>query len=173
MSEAETAWSRLASRVVRVALARKDIGYAQLAAALAADGVMESERALISRISRGTVKLSFFLQVLDLSGASPPPVWYEALAEGIGAEQRAQAVTRAELDRQPWVTIEELARRLSQFGTNVSVRTLASHIEAGTLSLSMFMQCITALGSTSLERYVDLEDLLSAAVTGRPGAPAS
>lgn len=173
MSEADTAWSRLAARVVRVALTRKDISYAQLAAALAADGVIESERALISRISRGTVKLSFFLQVLDLSGASLPPIWHEALAERVSSEQRAQAVTRAELDRQPWVTIEELARRLAQFGTNVSVRTLASHIEAGSLSLSMFMQCITALGSTSLERYVDCEDLRSAAVTERLAASAS
>lgn len=167
MSEAETAWSRLASRVVRVALARKDISYAKLAAALAGAGIAESERALISRISRGTIKLSFFLQVVALSGATPPPLWREALTDCISVDERAQAVIRAELDRQPWVTVDELVHRLRKFGTNVSVRTLSSNIQDGTLSLSLFMQCITALGSTSLEHYIDFDDLRTAGLSSQ------
>jgi hypothetical protein len=39
-----------------------------------------------------------------------------------------------------------------------------SHMDEGLISLPEFLQCLVALGSSSLERYVDYEDLAAAAL---------
>ncbi|HKR40302.1 MAG TPA: DUF6471 domain-containing protein [Paraburkholderia sp.] len=163
MSEEETPWSSLAARVVRVILARKDISYAQLSEALRAVGVKESERALASRVSRGRVKLSLLLQILAVTGAKVTTLWSGVLTMSGTWEQRARAVCLAELSRQPTVTLEELAHRMVRLGADLSEKTLVAHLEQGTTSLPEFLQCLVALGSSSLERYIDYEDLVAAA----------
>lgn len=162
MSEAEAPWSSLAARVVRVVLARKDFGYAQLSEALASVGVRESERSLASRVSRGRVKLSLLLQILAVTGAKVPTLWGDVLSAPGTWEERARAVVIAELSRQPTVSFEELAHRMVRLGAELTEKTLASHLEQGTISLPEFLQCLVALGSSSLERYVDYEDLVAA-----------
>ncbi|MFM0412087.1 DUF6471 domain-containing protein [Paraburkholderia dipogonis] len=165
MSEADTPWSRLASRVARVVLARKDFTYAELVDALAAEGSTDGERALVSRISRGTLKLSLLLQMVSITGATPPERWTTALrAEGTW-EQKAHGVIVSELARQPMIDFSELVRRLASFGTSVPERTLEANIATGNLSLALFLQLLLALSSDSLERYVDYDDLLEAAKT--------
>jgi hypothetical protein len=53
VSEAHTLWADLASRVIRVALECKGVGYAGLADTLTSIGVKETERSLISpRLAR-------------------------------------------------------------------------------------------------------------------------
>ncbi|MCK4140500.1 DUF6471 domain-containing protein [Ralstonia pseudosolanacearum] len=170
MSEAETPWSSLASRVVRVVLARKDFSYSRLSEALASVGVNESERSLASRVSRGRIKLGLLLQILFVTGAKVPKLWDDALSGPGTWEQRARAVVVAELSRQPTVSINELAQRMVRLGADLTEKTLTSHLAQGTLSLPEFLRCLVALGSSSLERYVDYEDLV-AAVQAKPAPP--
>ncbi|SMG39878.1 DUF6471 domain-containing protein [Paraburkholderia susongensis] len=163
MSEADTPWSRLSSRVARVVLARKDFTYAELVDALAAEGNTDGERALVSRISRGTLKLSLLLQIVSITGATPPERWTSALRTEGSWEQKAQAVIGSELARQPVFDFSELARRLANIGATVPEKTLEASITTGNMPLALFLQLLLALGSDSLERYVDYEDLLDAA----------
>ncbi|MGF6924371.1 DUF6471 domain-containing protein [Paraburkholderia sp. 40] len=163
MSEADTPWSRLASRVTRVVLARKDVTYAALAEALAAEGSTDGERALVSRISRGTLKLSLLLQIISITAATPPQRWAQALRGEGSWEQKARDVIASELARQPTSDTSELSRRLARLGASVPEKTLEANIATGSMPLSLFLQLLLALGSDSLERYVDYDDLLDAA----------
>ncbi|MFM0292133.1 DUF6471 domain-containing protein [Paraburkholderia sp. RL17-380-BIE-A] len=163
MSEADTPWSRLASRVARVVLARKDVTYAALADALAADGSADGERALVSRISRGTLKLSLLLQIISITAATPPERWTQALCREGNWEQKARDVIASELARQPANDVSELSRRLGRLGATLPAKTLEASIASGGMPLSVFLQLLLVLGSDSLERYVDYEDLLEAA----------
>jgi len=163
VSEAGTPWPNLASRVVRVALARKDFSYAQLSEALSSVGVRESERSLASRVSRGRIKLCLLLQIFSVTGAKTPALWADPLSMPGTWEQRAKAVVASELSRQPRLTLEELAHRMTRLGAELTEHTLASHLAQGTITLPEFLQCLVALGSSSLEHYVDYEDLAAAA----------
>jgi hypothetical protein len=51
-------------RLVRSEMARRGIGYKQLAAALAAHGVAIDERILRNKVARGTFSAAFLLQLL-------------------------------------------------------------------------------------------------------------
>ncbi|MGF6442609.1 DUF6471 domain-containing protein [Paraburkholderia youngii] len=164
MSEADTAWSRLASRVTRVVLTRKDFTYASLVQALSAHGVHDHERAIVARISRGTLKLSFFLQIVAITGVRPPERWIEALgAAGDSWEARARAVCKTELARQPSELSNDLAARLARIGTAISAKSLDMQLESGSISLSLFLQLLYLLNADSLERYIDHDDLVEAA----------
>jgi hypothetical protein len=162
VSETDTLWADLASRVIRVALERKGVSYAALADTLTAIGVKETERSLISRVSRGTVKLILLLQIIDVTHALPPRCWVDALGSDNTWEARAQAVIAAELAQKPWVTPQKLQRFLADIGVDISERTLISQLSSGAIPLSLFLQCIVVLGSSSLDRYIDFPDLVSA-----------
>ncbi|KWE58875.1 hypothetical protein WL76_08225 [Burkholderia ubonensis] len=166
MSEAESLWAGLASRVIRVALERKAVGYAALADALAQVGVEETERSLIARVSRGTIKFTLLLQILDVTHAVLPPLWDAAMKLPGSWEARAQAVLASELSQQPWVTPRELAHRLAAIGVSITEKTLMSHLSAGTFSMALFIQCVAVLRSTSLDSYIDFPDIVSAAKSG-------
>lgn len=163
MSEADTPWSRLASRVARVVLARKDVTYAELVTALAAEGNTDGERALVSRISRGTLKLHLLLQIIAITGATPPERWAKALTVKGTWEHKAREVIASELARQPAIDSAELARRLAIIGASVSEKSLQANLITGSMPLALFLQLLLALSSDSLERYVDYGDLLDAA----------
>lgn len=163
MSEADTPWARLASRVTRVVLTRKDLTYAALVQALAADGVRDGERAIVSRISRGTLRLSLFLHILSITGVRPPERWSDALAADGDWEAKACAVSKIELSRQPSELMDDLVARLSRLGTTISPKTLDAQVRAGTLQLSLFLQLLYVLNSDAFERYIDHEDLVDAA----------
>ncbi|MCO5411868.1 DUF6471 domain-containing protein [Ralstonia mojiangensis] len=159
LSEEQTPWASLASRVIRVALARGDWSYAQLAAALSNEGVEETERSLISRVSRGTIKFTLLLQAIHLTGGRPPRLWLPALGTPETWESKAQAVLAAELSQRPLVTPRELVDQLARLGTRTTEKTLVAHFSSGTLPLSLFVQCLAVIGSTSLDSYVDFEVL--------------
>lgn len=137
--------------------------------ALATIGVADSERAIVSRVSRGTLRLSMFLQILVAAGNRQPRLWLQAIGKGGDWPVVAQRVIQAELAQRadgssrPIVTNRELAQRLSSFGAPVTLQTLGSHINSGTMPLALFIQCITALNSRSLDDFIDFEDLLAVA----------
>jgi len=162
LSEEQAPWTSLASRVIRVALARRDWSYAKLASALANEGVEETERSLISRVSRGTIKFVLLLQAIHLTGGHAPRLWLPALSMHGTWERKAQAVLAAELSQQPLVTPSELIVRLGRLGARTTEKTLVAHFSSGTLPLALFVQCLAVIGSTSLDRYIDFEDLVAA-----------
>jgi len=172
LSDADTLWASLATRVIRVALARWDRGYAELVEALVSAGIQENERSLINRVSRGTARFTLLLQIIQVANDEPPPLWADALAVPGAWEDRASKVMAAELARQPWVTPQKLAQRLADIGAPIGERTLASHLGEGTFSLALFLQCITVLGSPSLDRYIPFRELVSAASAGKAAASA-
>lgn len=58
-----------AYRILREELTRRDISYKNLSRLLAAQGVMQNEEQLKTRVSRGRFSLHFFLLVLRAIGA--------------------------------------------------------------------------------------------------------
>ncbi|MFM0239838.1 MULTISPECIES: DUF6471 domain-containing protein [Paraburkholderia] len=161
MSHVDTCWADMAARVVRVILARKGMGYAELATALRAVDVNESERSLALRVTRGRVKLSMLLQILHVTHSVIPQLWLDAFSRSDSWQARATAVLEAELSRHPTVSVDDLAQRMVQLGASLSEKTLASHIDQGNISLPEFLQSILALGSSSLDLYIDYRDLIA------------
>ncbi|MCO8458206.1 DUF6471 domain-containing protein [Burkholderia multivorans] len=164
--ETDMSWAGLASRVIRVALAREGCSYGELIDALAAIDVHEDERPLIARVARGSVKFTLLLQIIRATGAHPPTLWAEAFALQDTWEARAQAVLAAELAQQPWVTPNELLHRLAVVGVSTTVKTMISHLSAGDFSLTFFLQCMAVLRSQSMDAYVDPRALVSTAMQG-------
>lgn len=163
MSEADTPWARLASRVTRVALARKDVTYGALVEALANDGEAGGDRAIVSRISRGTLKLSLFLHILSVTTVRPPERWADALVSCRDWDKCASQVVLAEMSRLPPELAKDLVASLARLGTVMARKTLYAQIQNGSVALSLFLQLLYLLNSNSLDRFIDQEDLAEAA----------
>ncbi|MFL9987979.1 DUF6471 domain-containing protein [Paraburkholderia sediminicola] len=162
----DATWARLASRAIRVALARRDMSYAQLADALTSIGLAESARSVEGKIQRGTFRLTFFLQTLAASNNQYPEQWAEALHSGTNWEKRAAAVIQTELATQPWLDHAKLSQRLDEIGVQMAAETLRGQIVDGTLSTALFFQCATVCRFTDLRLFLDSQDLNDAAVVG-------
>lgn len=159
-------WARLASRAIRVALARRDMSYAQLADSLTSIGLAESARSVEGKIQRGTFRLAFFLQTLAASNNQYPKQWAVALHSGTTWEKCAASVIQIELAAQPWLDHAMLAQRLNEIGVQVAAEALKGQIEGGTLSTALFFQCATVCRFTDLHFFLDGQDLNGAAVAG-------
>lgn len=162
----DAAWARLASRAIRVALARRDVSYAKLADALTSMGLAESARSVEGKIQRGTFRLTFFLQTLAAADNQYPEQWAVALPHGTTWEERAALVIGTELATQPWLDGARLSQRLSEIGVQVRAETLWGQISDGTLSTALFFQCATVCRFTNLQFFLDSRDLNVAAVAG-------
>ncbi|MFM0221657.1 DUF6471 domain-containing protein [Paraburkholderia dipogonis] len=162
----DAAWARLSSRAIRVALARRDVSYAQLAEALTGMGLAESARSVEGKIQRGTFRFAFFLQTLTASKNQYPEHWALALRGGATWEERAAAVIETELAKLPWLDGTKLSQRLDEIGVQVEADTVWEQIEEGTLSTALFFQCATVCRFTSLQFFLDCRDLIDAAVAG-------
>nr|WP_284507218.1 DUF6471 domain-containing protein [Caballeronia sp. ATUFL_M2_KS44] len=58
----------------------------------------------------------------------------------------------------------ELTKKIEKStGRRISSRTLRRAFESGDFQLAMFLECLYALRSESLERYIDMKDLEAAA----------
>ncbi|WP_197520313.1 DUF6471 domain-containing protein [Paraburkholderia tropica] len=163
MSDNDTPWTSLASRVVRVVLARQDTGYSQLLDSLTSLGVKETERSLASRVSRGRIKASVFLQIMAATNARIPERWHGAMILPGSWDDRVKGIVTAELARHPLVSMEDVAQRMIRIGAELSEKTLTTHLIEGTLSLPELLQFLVVMASTSLEYYVDYEVLVAAA----------
>lgn len=162
----DTAWARLASRAIRVALTRRDVSYAQLASELVGLGVSESARSVEGKVQRGTFRFAFFLQTLSASRAEQPLIWLHAFGRDASWEQRASAVMRAELQLQPWLDWTKLARRLEEIGVSVSPDALRDQVDQGTFTAALFFQCGAVCRFESLQPFIDLSALNEAALLG-------
>ncbi|MFM0324828.1 DUF6471 domain-containing protein [Caballeronia glebae] len=163
MSEADTPWARLACRVVRVAMARKEYSYPLLVKAYIANEPDETERGLVLRITRGTLRLSAFLHILTLMSATPPALWRPSLSSKAAWSEKARDVVLAELKRGQLTDYHEIVERLEKLGTTTTKEALEEHVTLGTIPLSLFLQLTFLVTSASLERYVDLADIAAAA----------
>jgi hypothetical protein len=162
-NSAELAWQKLATKLMRVALLRGGATYASLADMLIVAGASETERSVESKIFRGTAKFSFFLQSLSVMNADFPLTWRLPLRGPGDWEFKARFVLAEERANFRRVNTDELCRRLRQFGVEFTPEELANEATAGSFSVAFFMQCTTALGSQTLERYIDLSELDTAA----------
>jgi hypothetical protein len=61
-------WQAQAKGLIRAELARRNLGYKELAERLTAIGVKETERNLSNKINRGTFTVVFLLQVMGALG---------------------------------------------------------------------------------------------------------
>lgn len=163
MSESNAPWTSLSARVIRVALARKDVGYAELSKRLPKFGIHDDEKALASRVAIGRVRLEDFLKILYVIDAELPPLWSRVIEKSSSWETWAQGVMEAELAEAALVTVESLARDLTALGATFTHETLASRIGSGRLSLPDFLKCTVALRSRSLDAFIERRDLVKAA----------
>jgi len=162
----DTAWAKLASRAVRVALTRRDVSYPQLAEGLAQLGLSESSRSVEGKVQRGTFRFTFFLQALVVSCADYPEQWAVSLSDESPWEERAVALIKAELSLCPWLDWTKLSRRLDEIGINILPDALADQINDGTFSAALFFQCATVCRFGGLALFLDASDLHMAALVG-------
>jgi DNA (cytosine-5)-methyltransferase 1 len=59
-----TDWQKLATKTIKVELARADIGYEELVKRLSDIGVTESYTGIAAKINRGTFSFMFFVQCM-------------------------------------------------------------------------------------------------------------
>ncbi|WP_146012844.1 DUF6471 domain-containing protein [Herbaspirillum sp. BH-1] len=163
MSNNGAPWASLAARVVRVAMMRKDIGYAELSRRLATIDVVEDERSLASRVAIGRVRLAMFLQMIHVLGSEIPSDWQCSFREASGWEDCAARVVAAERAQIPPMSTEKLAVGIGNIGAGFKVQTLMSHLDKGNITLSDFLRCLVVLRSHSLDDFIDYRDLVAAA----------
>jgi hypothetical protein len=162
----EAAWSKLASRAVRVILARRDMSYAALAKEFVELGIAESARSVEGKIQRGTFRFSFLLQALAASQADCPAQWQQALTAELTWEERASSILRSELAQLPWLDWHALSSRLSEIGITVPAAALGEQVMSGTFSATLFLQCATVCRFPVLTGFVDTSSLNDAALAG-------
>lgn len=163
VSENNAPWVSLSGRVIRVALARKDVGYAELSRRLAQFGIRDEEKALAARVAVGRVRLELFLKIVHVIDAELPPLWRKVIDKASSWETWAKDVVWSELNELPPMTIDGLARNLAILGAGFTHNTLVSRISSGNLSLPDFLKCIVILRSRSLDAFIEYRDLVSAA----------
>ena len=161
-------WTKLASRVMRGVLARKDRNYSMLASELRKLGAEESARSVEGKIQRGTFKFTFFVQSLSVVGAEYPSQW-RVIVEAPGTwEQRATRLLEAEMGMRPGITFIELSRRLCGIGVSIPTHSLSEQVTSGTYPLTLLLQCAAVLWIADVERFIDYADLQAAAVASIP-----
>lgn len=163
MSENSAPWVSLAARVVRVALMRKDVGYAELSKRLAILGIRDDEKALAARVAAGRVRLKLFLQILHVIKAEIPMLWAKVIEDASSWETCAQDILRGEVWQLPPMTMDELASRLTTLGVGFTHQTLVAHVSTGKIFLPDFLKCIVILRSRSLDAFIEYRDLVLAA----------
>jgi hypothetical protein len=166
----DTVWAKLVSRAVRVALARRDMSYAQLAAELAHLGISESARSVEGKVQRGTFRFTFFLQALTASHVDCPSGWLDIMEAPGTWEERASAILRVALAPQPWLSWPQLAQRLAEIGITLDSDVLATQAKDGSFSAALFFQCAAVCQFQGVQLFLDLSSLRNAAVAGKPAS---
>lgn len=163
MSEKNAPWVSLAGRVVRVALMRKDIGYAELSKRLAAFGIRDDDKALAARVAVGRVRLELFLQILCVIDAELPTLWNRAIEKASSWEACARDIVQSEVCQIPPMTVDEIANRLTTLGVGFTHDTIVTRVSTGNLFLPDFLKCLVILRSRSLDAFIEYKDLVQAA----------
>jgi len=63
-----TPWQARASGIIKAEMARRHLGYRELAERFQARGSSETEKNLSNKVSRGAFTAAFFLECLDVLG---------------------------------------------------------------------------------------------------------
>jgi len=169
----EKPWSHLASRVVRVTLARKGIKTGDVPELLTkADKKFKIEgQALSELIAKERVDLELFLRILVAIDDAIPERWDKVLSDdkkpwkALGA-----SIVAEEASNYPSVDINELTRRMNRFHKLVPGASWQTKILEGDMSLAEFMALLHEMGSTSLSQYLDWKDIVAAARVARESA---
>jgi hypothetical protein len=165
----ESIWSALASRALRVLIARKESSYAHLAAELVRLGVDETARGVEGKTQRGTFRFLYFLQCLEALRADYPAHWNTVMHSGQSWEQRASSILEQEITGRPWLTRTEVSRRLQGIGEPMTSRNFSAHIRSGSFQTTLFIQCAVVCSfDEGLEMFVDRTDLWAAARAAMP-----
>ncbi|BCQ28238.1 hypothetical protein NK8_64270 (plasmid) [Caballeronia sp. NK8] len=164
----ESIWSDLASRALRVLLARKKASYAHLAAELGRLGVEETERGVEGKTQRGTYRFLYFLQSLEALNADYPPHWKDVMRSNRSWEQKASGILGEEIASRPWLTKSEISRRLRTIGEEMTPRNFSAHLRSGNFPATLFLQCAVVCSFEGLDKFVDFSDLRAAAETAMP-----
>ena len=69
MDELNQDWGKMASRILKVEIAKQELTYKELAAKLNELGVNYKESDITARLSRGSFSAAFFIQCLKAMGA--------------------------------------------------------------------------------------------------------
>ncbi|EKS70381.1 hypothetical protein BURK_019955 [Burkholderia sp. SJ98] len=170
MEKLDAAWAKLVSRAVRVALARQDVSYAQLAVELTRMGVTESARSVEGKIQRGTFRFAFFLQALSASRVDVPPSWASVLQDEGTWEAYACSIMKDALAQQPWLDWQQLARRLGEIGVDVQPDVLCAQVEDGSFPATLFFQCAAVCRFEGVHLFLDVSALNGAALAGKQSA---
>ncbi|ABK06969.1 hypothetical protein ISJ10_14045 [Burkholderia pseudomallei] len=167
-SGAENGWAKLASRAARVVLARQDMSYTELAGELAKLGVAESAHAVEAKVSRGTFRFAFFLQLIAGSRTDCPYLWADALSSTETWQARSSTVFAAEMAGQPWLNWQMLSNRLQEIGVSLPSESLQAQIESGSFATTLFLQCATVCRFESIYRFLDTSELHRVALANSP-----
>lgn len=160
----DAAWAKLVSRAIRVALARQDVSYGQLAARLNEMGLTESSRSVEGKVQRGTFRCTFFLQALLASHVDCPPAWARILVTPGTWEERARDLLLESLSQQPWLNWQHLAQRLAEIGIEIEPDVLGAQAAEGTFSATLFLQCAAVCRFDGVKQFLDLSSLNSVAL---------
>lgn len=160
-------WANLASRLVRILLARKGLktgDVPELLAAQAKGDIDIDGQALSELIAKERVDLELFLRILLAINDAIPERWVGAIKNNkTGWKALCASIVAVEVENFPTVNNEELAERLAGLHGGVSSAVWQRKISDGDLSLAEFMALLNEVGSTSLSRYLDWNDVLNAA----------
>lgn len=173
----EKSWANLASRVVRVVLARKDVRPSSLVELLKEKGVSYSAKTLTEKISKGFVSLSDFVCILAAVQHEMPRLWtFQFIEKAKDVESKilcqqpieaAKAVMKAERDRRADLDDELLEQLMWGAGSEIRGERFAHDLNSGEMLLRDFLVLLYCSGSSSLDGYlceVDVEAVASNSV---------
>jgi hypothetical protein len=159
-------WPSLATRAIRVLMARKEVGYTQLAVELTRLGQKETARSAEGKVKRGLFQFSFFLQCIVALKADCPAHWTDIVVGSEDWDGRAARLMQKELSARPWITFLELSRRLGSIGEKISPASISTQVEGGSFSATFYLQCAVVCAFDGLELFIDRSDLSVAAQRG-------
>lgn len=164
-------WANLASRVVRVLLARKGLKTGDVPALLKQDceeGLEIDGQALSELIAKERVDLELFLRILLAINHEVPPRWVKfAIGQKTGWKSLCASILAEEIRNYPSMNRDEIAQRMASLHRGVSAATWQVKIKEGDLALGEFMSLLNEIGSTSLAQYLDWDDVVAAAQATR------
>jgi hypothetical protein len=164
-------WANLASRVVRILLARKGLKTGDVPALLKGDGEKNLEidaQALSELIAKERIDLELFLRILLAIGDAVPSRWVQFTTnrksdwKSLGA-----SIVAEEVRNYPSASSDDIAQRMASMHRGASAATWRAKITEGDLSLGEFMLLLNEVGSTSLAQYLDWDDVVAAAQVTR------
>lgn len=164
-------WANLASRVVRVLLARKGLKTGDVPALLKKDSQENLEidaQALSELIAKERVDLELFLRIVLAINADVPPRWLRFTANRkLSWKALCASVVAEEIRNYPSASSEDIVQRMASMHRGASTTTWRVKIKEGDLALGEFMSLLNEIGSTSLAQYLDWDDVVAAALVTR------